>query len=383
VGDTAEIKTIYSVNGGFTKTAFYPIQAVIFNKKPLYNLFATRDESYHSRIKRPVAHTYSMSALTALEPKIDEVSKLLMTKLQQYEKSGAIVDLGEWLQWYAFDVIGNLTFSRTLGFIEESRDVDNIIKDIGSFFIYAAVIGQVPWLHKLLAGNPLLPIFMPSIETFNPAVNFALKCMKVSKGENASMRDDFLVRFQKMVDEGVKGGVSGGAFANVDILNHTSTNVLAGSDTTAIALRSIVHNLITNPYCYKKLQLEIDEHQAAGRLSDPVQESEARQMPYLQAIIKEAMRLHPSVGMLLERHVPKGGAVICGKYIPENYVVGINPWVAGQDTRVYGEDAEVFRPERWLEADLAQLKEMERSSLAFGAGSRVCIGKNISMIVCI
>jgi len=48
---------------------------------------------------------------------------------------------------------------------------------------------------------------------------------------------------------------------------------------------------------------------------------------------------------------------------------------------VYGEDVDCFRPERWLDATEEQLKAMERSSLAFGAGSRVCIGKNISMMV--
>ncbi|KAM5344512.1 hypothetical protein ACJ41O_013048 [Fusarium nematophilum] len=375
------IKAIYAVNGGFTKTAFYPIQAVRYEKKPLLNLFATRDEAYHRRIKRPIAHTYSTAALTALEPKIDQVSKLLMQKLKDFERKDQSLDLGEWLQWYAFDVIGNLTFSQTLGFIEESRDVDNVIRSIGSFFVYAAVIGQIPWLHKVLAGNPLLPIVMPAIETFNPAVNFAIKCMNMNKKGAAPDQDDFLVRFRRMAEEGVRGSVDGGAFGDADIINHTSTNVLAGSDTTAIALRSIIHNLITNPVCYNKLQHEIDEWDEAGKLSETIKESEARQMPYLQATIKEAMRMHPSVGMLLERHVPKGGATICGRFFPEGYVVGINPWVVGRNRGVYGEDADVFRPERWIEANAEQLKEMERSSLAFGAGSRVCIGKNISMMV--
>lgn len=79
--------------------------------------------------------------------------------------------------------------------------------------------------------------------------------------------------------------------------------------------------------------------------------------------------------------MPKGRATICDKFFPEDYVVGMNPWVAARDKRVYGEDADEFRPERWLKADMEQLKEMEGSSLAFGAGSRVCIGKNISLMV--
>jgi len=198
-----------------------------------------------------------------------------------------------------------------LGFIEESRDVDNIIANIGSFFIYAAVIGQLPFLHNLLAGNPILPYLYPEIEQFNPAVKFALKCIEQTESSKVDPqvrgdKDGFLSRFQKLIDAGVKGGAYGGEFGRVDALNHSSTNMLAGSDTTAIALRSIIHQLITNPLAYRRLQEEIDSFDKRGLLSDIVKETEARQMPYLQAVIKEGLRIHPSVGMLLERHVPKG-----------------------------------------------------------------------------
>src|SRR6202035_3638052 len=64
---------------------------------------------------------------------------------------------------------------------------------------------------------------------------------------------------------------------------------------TSMPLRSIIYDLITHPKCYHKLQNEIDEFKAQGKLSDPVQMKDANEMPYLQAVMKEAMRLHPSV----------------------------------------------------------------------------------------
>lgn len=248
---------------------------------------------------------------------------------------------------------------------------------------YASVVGQIPFLHYLLAGNPVLPLLYPAIETFNPAVNFAVKCMKEANEKSyvSDEPDDMLRRLIKIAESNGKGGLDGGAFGSADIVNHTSSNVLAGSDTTAIALRSIIYNLATNPRAYHKLQKEIDALDAQGMLSNPIKESEARKMPYLQAVIKEAMRLHPSVGMIMERHVPKGGAVICDRFFPAGTVVGINPWVMGRETSIYGEDVDSFRPERWLEGDIEKLNAMERHSLAFGWGSRVCIGKNISMMV--
>jgi cytochrome P450 len=65
------------------------------------------------------------------------------------------------------------------------------------------------------------------------------------------------------------------------------------------------------------LRAEIDEQDAAGNLSNPIQFREAQGLPYLQAVIKEALRLHPATGLPLGRVVPKGGAEIAGHFFPE------------------------------------------------------------------
>ncbi len=160
--------------------------------------------------------------------------------------------------------------------------------------------------------------------------------------------------------------------------------VFAGSDTTAIALRAILYFLMKNPAKMAKLQNEIDDADKAGKLSSMIQDEEARkELPYLNAVLKEAMRLHPSVGLLFERHVPQGGANICGHFIPGGTIVGINPWVLQHDPEVFP-DPEAFEPERWMldsEKDKEKLANMEKHFFSFGAGSRVCIGRNISMIV--
>ena len=107
--------------------------------------------------------------------------------------------------------------------------------------------------------------------------------------------------------------------------------------------------------------------------------------------------MHPAVGLLLERLVPQGGADISGVWLPGGTIIGMNPWVAARDRTVYGDDAYAFRPERWLEADEQRVKLMERNFLAvcsdvavkhvavadcskFGAGTRTCVGKNISLL---
>jgi cytochrome P450 len=91
------------------------------------------------------------------------------------------------------------------------------------------------------------------------------------------------------------------------------------------------------------------------------------------------MRIHPSVGLIMERHVPTGGAQICGQYIPGGTIVGINPWVLHRDAFVFP-DPGSFIPERWLDSSPEKLAEMEMSFFSFGAGNRTCVGKYISLI---
>jgi cytochrome P450 len=72
-----------------------------------------------------------------------------------------------------------------------------------------------------------------------------------------------------------------------------------------------------NPKKLSKLRQELDQAYNEGSLSSPLSYSEAIRTPYLQAVLKEAMRLHPSTGFIMGRTVPKGGATLLGHYIPE------------------------------------------------------------------
>lgn len=74
--------------------------------------------------------------------------------------------------------------------------------------------------------------------------------------------------------------------------------------------------------------------------------------------------MHPSVGSPFDRTVPKGGAVLNGYFIPEGTIVGITGWVTQRDKAVFGEDADYYRPERWLEVDEKQVRIMDKNMLA-------------------
>jgi cytochrome P450 len=143
------------------------------------------------------------------------------------------------------------------------------------------------------------------------------------------------------------------------LLIMAQSNVVAGSDTTAISLSSIMWHLCHYPETLQKLRAEIDEFTAGSRGGSTPDFKETQDMPYFQAVMKEALRMHAATGLPMWRSVPDGGAEIEGKFFPAGTVVGVNTWVAHYDERVFP-DARTFRPERWLEAEDEKLKEMNQ-----------------------
>lgn len=148
-------------------------------------------------------------------------------------------------------------------------------------------------------------------------------------------------------------------------------------------LRAIFYNLIRNPEKLAKLYAEFDKLESSDTFEhgNPlVAWSDVRELPYLSAVINESLRTHPAAGLPLERITPAGGVQICNVVLPAGTNVGCSAWTLHLDQELWGEDAENWRPERWIEASDAKKAEMKNSMFAFGAGSRTCIGKNVSYL---
>ncbi|KAJ4316127.1 hypothetical protein N0V94_005615 [Neodidymelliopsis sp. IMI 364377] len=163
-----------------------------------------------------------------------------------------------------------------------------------------------------------------------------------------------------------------------DVQQESFGALFAGSDTTAISFRSLFYHLMHNPDVYDRLEKEVDEAVKEGRMSMPPTYKQASQLPYLSACIKEALRIHPGAQLSLPRTVPKGGLELCGQFIPEGYIVGINAAVMHFDQGVFGQDADSFIPDRWM--DSARANHMDKYLMSFGGGTRTCVGKNIALI---
>ena len=150
---------------------------------------------------------------------------------------------------------------------------------------------------------------------------------------------------------------------------------------SAITLTSILYFLMKHPHCYTRLQSEIDaipspslEHTPSGEIFSW---TTAQTLPYLDAVIRESMRCHVVQRMPHERLTPPGGLTIADVFVPGGVDVGIYAPVLHRRKDVFGEDADVFRPERWLETEQKTVA-MRGAIFTFSHGKYNCLGKNIA-----
>lgn len=119
VSQAAAVPKIYAINSSFIKSDFYNVQQTLAKGRPLHTLFNTTDEKFHAKLRRAVSNAYSMSTLVHFQPYVDSTTKefLHQIKTRYADRPGCSCNFGAWLQYYAFDVIGELTFSQRLGFL--------------------------------------------------------------------------------------------------------------------------------------------------------------------------------------------------------------------------------------------------------------------------
>jgi cytochrome P450 len=245
----------------------------------------------------------------------------------------------------------------------------------------------MPWLDLLFLKNPLVLLLdRLGVKLFAfPITKFALQRMserldemKSQGREKGTEKPDLLSMFLKAQTDRPE------FMTDQRVLTMAVSMAFAGSETTAISLAAVFYHLLRNPRCYDKLMRELDEAVEEGRIenraSGAVSWAESQNLPYLDACVKEAFRMHPAAGLLLERITPPRGIEIEGQFVAGGTIVGCNAWVIHKREEVFGSDVDRYIPERWLDATREQLKEMNGTLFQFGAGARTCIGKNISLL---
>jgi Cytochrome P450 len=154
----------------------------------------------------------------------------------------------------------------------------------------------------------------------------------------------------------------------------SNCSVLAGEETTAETLTYLIWQISRPGYEHiqDKLRAELKtiEYDSTGMPSLRA----ADKLPYLDAVIKETLRVYPSIPMSEPRVVPPKGTMIYGYEIPGGAICSLQSYTENRDSRVFP-DPDKFDPERWmLDHESEKYKEMNRTMWTFSAGGRMCIG---------
>jgi cytochrome P450 len=375
-------KAVYGIGAKMPKSTWYNTW-----KHPdlvVSSLFPERDMKRHAEARRIFQSMYSMSSLLHFEPLVEATQAVFHQRLTEMSKEGKVVDMHHWLQSYAFDVIGNITYSRRFGFLDEGKDVRGMMASLGQGTLYSSLVGVYAWAHRRLF-YALQKIPNNGASAITSLMDFVTEWMAEKESERAA---DEKAGRRYQPQEGVPRD-----FTNLSmdaaqdpekkmtpahVFAMSMSNVVAGSDTTAISLSSILWHLTSNPYRLSTLRAELDQAIRDGKMTpDRISFKESQTLPYLQACIKEALRMCAATGLPLWRVVPQGsgGVEVMGRFFPEGSEIGINTWVAHYDRDIWGDDAAEYRPERWLESSPERLKEMEAFFMPVSRSVvRVCFG---------
>ncbi|KAL4796252.1 cytochrome P450 [Aspergillus venezuelensis] len=348
-------------------------------KGTFYSVFSLPDYRYINQMSQldPVIHIqktrnlsagFSLSNIAKTEPYIDSVLRSFKTRLDSLATSGASVHFQDWFSFFAFDVLGEVTFSKSFGFVDSGVDIRNAIANTGLLVYYISIIGNYVWFHNLTLGNPIFSRLglQPNSHIFDTCL-IAVEDRK----HNPEVRHDMMQRWLDVRASHPE------RISEEDIFGAAVANIGAGAETVSSTAQAVIYYLLRKPELLRRAREEIDAAQERGELSELVQYSEAAKLPFLQACLKEAYRFHSGVSHNLPRVVPKGGLTIAGRYFPEGVILSIHPWIIHRDPTLFGADCSEYNPLRWLDSE-ARTKKMDYYLIHWGAGYNQCPGRNLA-----
>ncbi|KAG8526139.1 uncharacterized protein KY384_000132 [Bacidia gigantensis] len=320
------------------------------------HVFTIQDVKHHAARLRQVKNLFQLGALMKFENHVDRMMNVFLNQLETFAKQDQSFDLAEWFNLFSFDTIGAMTFGKPFGVLEEGGDINDIISNIAMVSRYGASLGVFHEFYPLIYR--VLQLFAPKkivgiafVEQFTTEVTEEWKQQsekdRLIHDENQTGEDSTVIDILGSLL--AKHSKSPETFSVADARYHVIPNILAGGHTTAISFAATMHCLMKDPRVLSKLREalgDLTRDQESGHYSL----KQTQDCTYLQAVIKESLRLFPAIGNPLARMAPKGGLTILGRYFPEGTILGINPWVAHINPSVFGADAQTFRPERWLES---------------------------------
>ncbi|KAL2845864.1 cytochrome P450 [Aspergillus pseudoustus] len=397
------LRSIYGAGTVFQRDAFYRM----FDAYGRQVMFSFASSKHHRDRKKLLNHAYSKTAVLSLRNALmvqDKVQQFLDLIEREGDKSGTR-EIFAALHYFSLDTItrflyGNSTHSssgattalvspqdRTL--LHDILDPDR--RKLSWFTIHFPAL--INWLYsrtgiveRALTRLDVLPMRKPA--TYTGIRAHALRAAEKihqfassgAKRLDASESIAERLLLAASAETAKKGGGGGGpAMDHLDVAAECADHLLAGIDTTSDTLMWAIFALSQpeNAIFQEKLRAELLEavqQQLAAEEEDGISISAlaADKLPYLDAVIKETLRLFaPLPGT--EPRVAETDQVVDGYRIPRGTVVSISPYTLHRTAAVFREP-EQFNPDRWVSSSAEEVAEMKRWFWAFSSGGRMCIG---------
>ncbi|EKD12716.1 uncharacterized protein L3040_006865 [Drepanopeziza brunnea f. sp. 'multigermtubi'] len=339
------------------------------------NLLSMRDNENHRKLRNQMAAGYSGKENESMDGTIDrQIANLVHLIETRYVSIGPDyrpMDLGQKSQFFTLDVISDLAFGEAFGYLKHDEDVFDYIQITDRYIPAMLVMANLPWLARLTHTRLFRHVLPKESDKlgFGAFIGVAKKVVRERFQPGAESKRDMMASF-------MRHGLTQDELAGESLLN-----VIGGSDTVAATIRVVMLHLMSVPSIYRRLQAEMDDAIAEGRISSPIHNREARQLPYLQAVIQEGLRIMPPATGLFSKQVPAGGDVINGIFVPGGTQISSCAFGIHHSTKIFGGDADLFRPERWLEAEGDVLARMlSTEELIFHSGGFQCLGKPVALM---
>ncbi|KAL1866737.1 hypothetical protein Daus18300_006681 [Diaporthe australafricana] len=347
--DQAALEQVYGHSTGTKKTSWYDTWTA---KGQGTGFFSTTNPQEHAFLRKRVAGAYSKSAIVAQEASVQGVLDHLWSRFHQFAKDGQDIDIQVWANYLAFDVVSQLGMGGPLGFIA-GGDTMGLMRAVHQIFYIQAAVGYIPGKMMCLQWPIVQRIasLLGQADGFRVFFEWSGRQIKSRMAEGPHKDPD---RPRDLLDHFISMKEPDGRSATAPSVGAEVGNLIgAGADTAAVGMAVVMAQLVEHPEDQARLRHEVDEAYEKAGLSGQGSSAqlslrELEKLPFLNAYVQEATRLCPSIVWQLPREAPEAGITIAGHYIPPGATLGMSPMAHNRSKEIFGDDADEWRPQRWL-----------------------------------
>ncbi|OAT11573.1 benzoate 4-monooxygenase cytochrome P450 [Blastomyces gilchristii SLH14081] len=306
------------------------------------NPMSATDPRVKMELSKHLAPAYTLSNLLVNERNISETIELLLGWLNKFASSGDPIDLGKYFTLAPSDIVGDAVFSKQFGFLREGLDINNSIANVSPNPV-------ITWLN---------------ITPWGHLIDTAMSAIK-ERQKNQDARVDAVAHWFRMLHQHPN------RMQLHEIHSAAFNAVAAGNETVASGLQAFVYYVIRHPNAWGRTRAEIE---TAGLEGPVIGYMDAQKLPFLQACIKETLRVFGPAPIVLPRIVPEGVLTIGDRTIPQGTIVSMNIWGMHY---LWAPSAGEFNLDRWLGEDAAHLSKYY---IPWGMGYASCPRQNLARI---